>query len=51
MFMEASRFEFYLENGSRIITDACLTGLGDEAGFFRVRGASNDHVIALRDQQ
>lgn len=33
VFMEASRFEFYLENGSRIITDACLTGLGDEAGF------------------
>ena len=33
VFMEASRFEFYLENGSRIITDVCLTGLGDEAGF------------------
>lgn len=38
VFMEASRFEFHLENGSRIITDACLTGLGDEnfsekAGF------------------
>ena len=32
VFMEASRFEFYLENGSRIITDLCLTGMGDEAG-------------------
>ena len=31
--MEASRFEFHLENGSRIITDACLAGLGEEAGF------------------
>src|SRR3989338_474012 len=34
--MEAGRFEFHLENGGRIITDACLTGLGDEnfsAGF------------------
>lgn len=30
VFMEASRFEFHLENGSRIITDACLTGVGDE---------------------
>lgn len=30
VFMEASRFEFHLENGSRIITDACLTGLGEE---------------------
>ena len=29
VFMEASQFEFHLENGSRIITDACLTGLGD----------------------
>ena len=36
VFMEAGRFEFHLENGGRIITDACLTGLGDEnfsAGF------------------
>lgn len=28
--MEAKRFEFHLENGGRIFTDACLTGLGDE---------------------
>ncbi|MBI5023890.1 MAG: hypothetical protein HZC18_02690 [Candidatus Omnitrophica bacterium] len=33
VFMEASRFEFHLGNGSRIITDACLTGLGEDAGF------------------
>lgn len=33
VFMEASRFEFHLENGSRIITDACLAGLGDEKFF------------------
>ena len=28
--MEAKRFELHLESGSRIFTDACLTGLGDE---------------------
>ena len=36
VFMEAKYFEFYLENGARVMTDACLTGLGEEnfsAGF------------------
>src|SRR3989338_5351199 len=36
VFLEAKRFEFYLENDSRVVTDACLAGLGEEnlpAGF------------------
>ena len=31
--MEAKYFEFYLENGTRVMTDACLASLGDGAGF------------------
>lgn len=30
VFMEAERFEFHLGNGDKVVTDACLTGLGDE---------------------
>lgn len=30
VFMEAKNFEFYLENGTRVMTDACLAGLGEE---------------------
>lgn len=30
VFMEAKYFEFYLEDGTRVMTDACLTGLGNE---------------------
>lgn len=30
VFMEAKYFEFYLENGARVMTDACLAGLGEE---------------------